>query len=172
MARADRDRFDQLAPRDVAITLRSLHRRLASIEARASAPELEDLIGRPGPSGQPLDELLADALRGAGFTASALTASLTATAPVLPEAVFDLSERTYVEERSIDLETAVEAISSEADEAAQRIEHATASELSRSVAVVGGTATTPLAIGQQLARELIGALAAAERHVDWLESQA
>ena len=93
MARAARDRFDQLAPRDVAITLRSLHRRLGSIEARASAPELADLIGRPGPSGQRLDDLLADALRGAAFTGNALRTALTATKPVLPEAVLDLSER-------------------------------------------------------------------------------
>lgn len=172
MAHADRDRFDQLSPRDVAITLRSLHRRLRSIEARASSPELQDVVGRPGPTGQRLDDLLAEALRGAAFTANALATALTATQPVLPEALFDRSERTYVDERTVDLETSVEAISTEADGAARRIERATAAELTRSIAVVGGTETTPLAIGQQLTRELIGALTAAERHLDWLESLA
>lgn len=172
MARTDRDQFDQLAPRDLAITLRSLRRRLGSIETRAAVPELADLVGRPGPSGHRLDDLLADALRGAALTANALDTSLTASAPVIPSAVFDPPERTFVDERTVDVETAIEAICSEADDAAQRIEHATAGELSRAIAVVGGEETTPLTIGQQLARELIGALNAAERHVEWLESLA
>lgn len=103
------------------------------------------------------------------MTANALHAALTAAEPVLPRAVFDLSERSYVDERNVDVETAVAAISAEADDAAGHIERATADELSRAIALIGGDETTPLAVGQQLARELIGALTAAERHVDWLE---
>lgn len=170
MAGTDRDRFDLLSPRDLTITLRSLRRRLGSIEARASAPDLVDVIGRSGPTGQRLDDLLADTLRGAALTANALDASLSTSAPVIPTAVFDPSERSFVDERTVDVPTAIEAITSEAEESADRIELATADELSRSIAVIGGLETTPLAIGQQLARELIRALTAAENHVEWLES--
>lgn len=171
MAPNDRDRFDQLAPRDVAITLRSMRRRFGSVGTRAIDPSLAPVIDRAGPSGHRLDDLLATAVRGTALVTNALEQSLTSTDPVLPPAVFDPSERTFVDERPIGIDQSIQAISDEADAAADRIEAATAGELSRQVAVAGGDATTPLAIGQQLARELVEALTLGERHVEWLESQ-
>jgi len=171
MAPRDRDRFDQLAPRDLAITLRSLRRRLGSVQARSSADQLADVVEQAGPSGERLDDLMASALRGAAAISQALQTSLQTSEPVIASAVLDPSDRTFVDERTVDTATAVSGISAEAETAADRIEHASAGALSRDVPVTGGDTTTPLAIGQQLARELINALTAAERHVEWLESQ-
>ncbi len=167
-----RDQYDKLSPRDLAITLRSVPRRFGSVSNRAQADRLSEVIERTGPSGARLDELLADASRGSALVANALETSLASAEPIVAHAVLDPSERVYTDDRVIRFDVAVATISDEADGAAGRIEHATADELSRDVAVTGGGTTTPLAIGQQLARELIGALNLAERHVEWLESQA
>ena len=172
MSSHDRDQYDKLAPRDLAITLRSVPRRFAAVQSRAGAPRLADVIGRTGPSGARLDDLLAGASRGAALVGNALDTALTTNDPVVAHAVLDPTERVYTDDRVMRFELAVDTISTEADGAAQRIEHATADDLSREVSVTGGGTTTPLAIGQQLARELIGALNSAERHVEWLESQA
>lgn len=170
MAR-QRDQYDKLAPRDLAITLRSVPRRFEAVRARARADRLVDVLERTGPSGARLDDLLADASRGAALTSRAIDAALTSKDPVVSRAVLDPSERVYTDDRAMSFDIAVDTIAADADGAAERIEHATADELSRDVAVTGGQTTTPLAIGQQLARELIDALKVAERHIEWLESQ-
>ncbi len=171
MARSDRDRFDQLSPRDLAITLRSLHRRFGSIESRASSSKLVDVVGRVGPSGERLDDQLAEAARGAALTRSALDTALTSADPVIPAAVLDVSARVFTDQRDWTVEAAIVSIDEDAAAAAGRVEHATADDLSREVKVTGSGTSTPLAVAQQLARELIGALSVAERHVDWLEEQ-
>ncbi len=172
MSTHDRDQYDMLSPRDLAITLRSVPRRFTTVRSRAGADRLVDVLERIGPSGARLDDLLAGASRGAALVGNAITMALTTNEPVVAHAVLDPSERVYTDDRSMRFDIAVDTITTEADGAAQRIEHATADDLSRDVAVTGGSTTTPLAIGQQLARELIGALILAERHIDWLETQA
>lgn len=171
MGTPDRDRFDLLAPRDLAITLHSLHRRFGSIRTRAMSPRLADVVGRVSPSGQRLDDQLAQAARGAALTRNALDTALDSIDPVIPSPVLDVSERVFTDERSWTVGTAIASIDDDATAAAERVEHATADELSRSVRVTGSGMTTPLAIAQQMARDLIGALASAEHHVDWLETQ-
>ena len=172
MGSSDRDRFDLLAPRDLAITLHSLHRRFGSIQTRATSPRLVDIVGRLGPSGERLDDQLAQAARGAALAKSALDTALNAADPVIPNAVLDVSGRVFTDERSWTVETAIASIDDDAAAAAERVEHATADELSREVRMTGSGTTTPLAVAQQLARELIGALTSAEHQVDWLETQA
>ena len=171
MTRAERDRFDLLAPRDLAITLRSLRRRLGRVEVRATAPELTDLLEQTGPDGHRLDELLAEGARSASFTTNVLDRSLDTTTPVVPAEVFDPAARSFVDERPMEIGAAIGAIADEADDAAERVERASAGELSRSVSLTGGGDTTPLAVGQQAAREMIGVLDRAIRHVEWLEDQ-
>ncbi len=172
MSSHNRDQYDKLSPRDLAITLRSVPRRFTAVRSRADADRLVDVIERTGPSGARLDDLLTGASRGAALVGNALDAALTSNDPVVAHAVLDPSERVYTDDRVVRFDIAVDTITTEADDAADRIEHATADDLSRDVAVTGGETTTPLAIGQQLARELIGALNLAELHVAWLESQA
>lgn len=166
-----RDRFDVLAPRDLIITLRSLRRRFSSIQSRAANPRLSDVMERPGPSGTTLDSLISDAARGASLVASALETSLDAEAPVVAAAALDPTERVFTDDRSWSIEAAVDVIATDAATAADRIDDASADELSRSAAVTGKGDTTPLAIAQQMARELIEALTASERHIEWLEGQ-
>lgn len=166
-----RDRFDQLGPRDLVATLRSLDRRFGSVGRRATADELAEVIERPGPSGESLDVILATVAQGAALVTGALGTSLDATEPVVPSAVFDTDERVFTENRPWAIEAAIDTLVAEATAAADRIDQASASSLSRAVAVTGAGRTTPTAIAQQLAREAIGALTVAERHVDWLESQ-
>lgn len=167
-----RDRFDALAPRDVATTLRSLERRFGSVRKRALTPRLAAALERPGPTGLALDILITDAARGAALVASALDRALDAVEPVVAEAVLDPTERVYTDERGWTLDAAVDVLAREATSAADRIDKASADALSRAVTVTGGGATTPLAVAQQLARELIDTLTASERHIEWLESQA
>jgi len=166
-----RDRFDKLAPRDLVATLRSLERRLGSVKSRATNPRLSEVVERPGPSGVSLDTLLSEAARGSSLVVSALDTALDGVEPVVPAATIDPSERVFTDDRGWSVDAAIEVITSEAERAADRIDSASAAGLSRAVAVTGAGATTPLAIAQQLSRELIEALTASERHVEWLEGQ-
>ncbi len=167
-----RDRFDALAPRDVVATLRSLERRFGSVSHRAANPELADVVERPGPSGSSLDVLIANAARGAALVAGAVDTTLDAVDPVIAAPVLEPSERAFTDDRAWSIEAGVETLAAEANRAADRVDDATADSLSRAVAVTGDGSTSPLAVAQQLARELIAALSAAEQHVEWLESQA
>jgi len=166
-----RDRFDKLAPRDLVATLRSLERRLGSVKSRANNPRLSEVVERPGPSGTSLDTLLSEAARGSSLVVSAFDTALDGVEPVVPAATIDPSERVFTDDRGWSVDAAIEVITSESDRAADRIDSASAAGLSRAVAVTGAGATTPLAIAQQLSRELIEALTASERHVEWLEGQ-
>lgn len=166
-----RDRFDELAPRDLIATLRSLERRFGSVKKRAGSPHLSEVVDRPGPSGSSIDSLVAEAARGGSLVVSALGRALDAVEPVIAAPVLDPSERVFTDDRGWSAEAAVDTIITDAAQAADRIDGATADALSRTVAVTGSGATTPLAVAQQLARELIGALTVSERHVEWLEQQ-
>lgn len=166
-----RDRFDALSPRDVVATLRSLERRFGAVATRAEQERISEIIDGPGPSGARLADVVADAARGAASVAQALDTSLDAIEPVVAAAILDPSERVFTDDRGWSVAAGVDALVSDARRAAERIDDATADALSRSVAVTGSGSTTPLAIGQQLARELIGALTTGERHLDWLEGQ-
>lgn len=166
-----RDRFDVLAPRDLIITLRSLERRFGSIKQRASNSRLSDVLDRPGPTGLSLDTLLADAARGGALVSNSLDTALDATEPVVATAVLDPSERIFTDDRDWSIDAAVDLIVTEAGRAADRVDDASADALSRSVAVTGAGSSTPLAIAQQMARELIEALNISDRHMEWLESQ-
>ena len=116
-ANRGRDRFDQLSPRDLAITFRSLRRRLGSVQSRSEAARLSEVVGQAGPSGDRLDDLLAATLRGAATTAHALQTSLEASEPVIASAVLDPSERTFVDERTVDPAAAVAGIADDAEAA-------------------------------------------------------
>lgn len=166
-----RDRFDKLAPRDLVASFRSLERRLGSVKSRAANARLSDVIDRPGPSGLSLDALLAEAARGGSLVVNALGTALDAVEPIVPAPTLDPSERVFTDDRGWSVEASVDAITADAARAADRVDEASAAELSRDVAVTGAGGTTPLAIAQQLCRELIDALTAGERHVEWLESQ-
>ena len=166
-----RDRFDELSPRDLVATLRSLERRFGSVKARAMNPRLNEVVDRPGPSGLSLDSLIADAARGGSLVVSALDTALDAVEPVVPAPTLDPSERVFTDDRGWSIDAAIDVLTGDANRAADRIDSASASSLGRAVAVTGSGATTPLAIGQQMGRELIAALTASDRHVEWLEGQ-
>lgn len=165
------DRFDDLAPRDLVATLRSLERRFGSVRRQAMSPHLSDVIERPGPSGSSLDTVIADAARGASLVVSALDTALDAVEPVVAAPTLDPSERVFTDDRGWSIDAGVDAVIGDAARAADRLDDASAGALSRAVAVTGSGATTPLAIAQQLARELIAALTVSERHLEWLEGQ-
>lgn len=167
-----RDRFDDLSPRDIVATLRSLERRYGSVRNRGLHPRLSDVIDRPGPSGSSLDSLMTEAAKGAALVVSALDTALDAVEPVVPAPTLDPTERAFTDDRSWSIDAAVDALTGDASRAADRIDHASADALSRAVAVTGSATTTPLAIAQQLGRELIAALITGERHVEWLEGEA
>lgn len=166
-----RDRFDDLAPRDLVATLRSLERRFGSVRNQAHQPTLAEVIDRPGPSGMSLDTLVAEAARGGALVLSALTTSLDAVEPVIAAPALDPSERVFTDDRNWSIDAAVDTLSSDAALAADRIDDASANALGRAVTVTGAGTTTALGIGQQLARELIAALTASERHLEWLRGQ-
>lgn len=168
---SQRDRFDDLAPRDLIATLRSLERRFGSVKTRAGNERLTQVVARPGPSGSSIDSVVAEAARGGSLVVSALDRALDAVEPVVAAPVLDPSERVFTDDRGWSVEAAVDTIVGDALQAADRIDNATADALSRTVAVTGSGATTPLAVGQQLARELIEALTVSERHIEWLEQQ-
>lgn len=167
-----RDRFDDLSPRDLVATLRSLERRFGSVKSRATNARLSEVIDRPGPSGVSLDSLITEAAKGAALVVSALDTALDAVEPVVPAPTLDPTERAFTDDRSWSIDAAIDALTDDAGRAAERIGSASANALARAVAVTGSGATTPLAIAQQLARELIAALTASERHVEWLEGEA
>ncbi len=166
-----RDRFDELSPRDLVATLRSLDRRFGSIKSRATNPRLAEVADRPGPSGLNLASLISEAARGGSLVISALDTALDAIEPVVPAPTLDPSERAFTDDRSWSIDAAIETLTGDASRAADRIDGASANALGRAVVVTGSGATTPLAIGQQMGRELIAALTASERHVEWLEGQ-
>jgi hypothetical protein len=166
-----RDRFDELSPRDLVATLRSLERRFGSVKSRATNPRLSEVVDRPGPSGLSLDSLISEGARGGSLVVSALDTALDAVEPVVPAPTLDPSERVFTDDRGWSIDAAIDVLTGDATRAAERIHHASASELGRAVAVTGSGATTPLAIAQQMGRELIQILTASERHVEWLESQ-
>ena len=165
------DRFDQLAPRDVAITLRSFRRRFGSISAAVRGPKLESLVDAPGPAGDSIAQIITQAAQTASLLANELERSLDHSAPVISLAVVDRSERVFVDDRSWPVAAATESLADDAERAADRLDEATASEQTRSVPVAGGDSTTPLGICQVFTRDSVEALGQAQRQLDWLRQQ-
>lgn len=167
------DRFDQLSPRDTAITLRSLGRRFnGAVNAVIQSPDLMAQVDAIGPSTRSLSDLIDEGTRTQGLLLNELTNALEHQEPIIAKAALDASERDYVEDRRIPFDVGLEAMSTDSEASGLRIEGASASELARSVKVVGGTATNPLALGREAARSGIALLKLVEDHVAWLRANA
>ena len=164
------DRFDQLAPRDVAITLRSMRRRFGDVDEALSDPELGPLADRPGPAGSSLGQILADLARSAALLANGLERALDHEQPMLEPELLAPADRSYVDDRPLGAEASLAGFIDDAERAATRVEGASSGALARDVGLVGGATTTPLAVARQLAREVVAGLEAADRQLDWLRS--
>ncbi len=160
------DRFAGLAPRDTAITLRSLRRRYKG--AAALAREAENRHTAVGPSSSSLIDLANEAAQISAMIGNEIDRSLDHETPVVPSAAIEASERHFVGTTPLDLAAAIAEMADQAELAADRIERSTASQLSRPVSVVGGGSTTPLALGQEMARSLIRQLDTITTHVEWM----
>ncbi len=167
------DRFSKLSPRDVAITLASLGRRFDGAAKAASAEgRLVELHDAPGPDGASLRALLGDAAQVLAFLANEVDRSVGSQDPVVPAAVLDASERSFVDNpTSAGIDASVETIASVSNDASSTIEGASSDTLSRTVAIAGGGSTTPIELAREMARSGIALLGQTERHVEWLQSQ-
>ena len=166
------DRFDQLAPRDVIITLRSLRRRFDVVATAAGHPNLGALIDAPGADQPSLAEILTKTAQAVAVIANETERALDHDQPLVAAAAIDRDALVFTDDRTWPLARAVESVADDAERIAERMEAATAGEQARKVDVVGGGDSTPLALAQELSRTAINALRAAEDQLDWMRSQA
>lgn len=165
------DRFAQLSPRDTAITLRSLPRRIDQAANPAlSSDDLSLRVDAPGPNGQSLSELVDAASRDQSVLHNELERALDQENPVVAAAALDPSEQFFVDSRPVPIETALASLKDEANASAERVEGASGSALARNVSVTGGTKTTPLRLAQEAARRGIAALGLINDHVAWMRA--
>ncbi len=163
-------RFAQLSPRDTAITLRSLGRRVNQAVAPViSSPELQSKADASGPGGDSLSGLVDMLTRTQGFLLNELAKSLDHQDPVIAQAVIDPDQLHFVEDRPVPLSVGLESLATDSEQAGHRVEEATGADLGRVVSVVGGTSMTPLEIAQQAARTGIATLKKIEDQVTWLK---
>lgn len=165
------DRFDRLAPRDIAITLRSLRRRFGPVQQAAASQELAPVLDAPGPGGCSLTQILTRAGQAAALVTNELVRSLEHDEPVIPAAALDADDRSFTDDRSWSPAQSIGLVSDEAERAADRVERATADEIARPVKIAGGGTTTPLALARALCRETIKALEDANDQIEWLRAQ-
>lgn len=167
------DRFDQLAPRDVAITLASLGRRFEGVVASASGESrLVDLHDAPGPDGASFQGVITEAAQALSFLANEVERSVQSQEPVVPAAAVDASERSFLESPGTPpLSESVDAIRTAATAAGAHVDDASSDTLARAVAVAGGASTTPIALAREMARTGVGLLQRAEKQADWLRTQ-
>ncbi len=167
------DRFEQLAPRDVAITLASLGRRFEGVVASASGESrLVALHDAPGPDGASFDAIITEAAQAVSFLANEVERSVQSQEPVVPAAAIDPSERSFLDSpASPPPSESVDAIRTAASAAGAHVDDASSDTLGRSVAVAGGGTTTPIALAREMARTGVGFLQRAEKQADWLRTQ-
>lgn len=163
------DRFDTLSPRDTAITLRSLPRRVGDLVNQVlKSSDLSLRVDAKGPSTQSLSDLVDEASRTQSLLHNELNKSLDHQEPVIAAATFVPEQRHFVEARPVPVTVGLACFKDEVEASAKRIEAAQASALSRTVRVVGDSTTTPLAIAQEAARCGISTLTLLEQHVSWM----
>ena len=164
-------RFAQLSPRDTAITLRSLGRRVAQsvTPVTGGSAELQSRLDAAGPDGDSLSSLVDRLSRTQGFLLNELGKSLDQKTPVVSEAVVEAEQLHFAEDRPVPLAVGLESVASDSEQAGRRVEEASGADLGRIVSVVGGGSITPLEIAQQAARTGIATLKQIENQVTWLK---
>ncbi len=166
------ERFSQLAPRDVSITLRSLRRRFGAIAGAINRPELSRLVDAPGPDHHSLTSLLTTAAQAMSVISNETERALDHDEPVIAGAALRAAERTFTDDRTWSVAQSIDSLADDAERIAERLERATAAEQARSVAVVGGGETNPLDLARELGRTAIEALEEAEKQLAWMRAQA
>ena len=163
-------RFAQLSPRDTAITLRSLGRRVTQAVAPVvGSAELQARIDAAGPNGDSLSGLVDLMTRMQGFLSNELGKSLDQKDPLIAKAVGELDQLHFVEDRPVPLTVGLESVATDSEQAGRRVEDTSGADLARVVSVVGGGSITPLEIAQQQARTGVASLKQIEDQVSWLK---
>lgn len=164
------DQFSSLAPRDVAITLRSLRRRLdEALEPLLEDEELRDLLGAPSGSTPSISETLEGLSVALPMLDRALEIAIADDDPVVPAGVLDAAERETAElGRPPSFDTARDSATDAASAAADRLDEASSSTMTRVARVAGGRTASVLEIGQEAARTAIGGLRLVERRAEEL----
>lgn len=166
------DRFDQLSPRDTAITLRSLGRRIGDTAAKAlQQPEAATLVDATGPGGFSLSSAIDASARAQAFLLNELGKALDHENPVVSAAVEDTQLRDFVEDRPVPPTVGLESLSVDTSLAADRLESASTESMSRQVPVVGGGTTSALAIAQEAARSGVRTLTDITSIADWIRTK-
>lgn len=166
------DRFDQLSPRDTAITLRSLGRRIGDAAAKALLrPEAATLVDATGPSGFSLSSAIDGGARAQAFLLNELGKAVDHENPVVSAAVEDPQLRDFVEDRPVPPTVGLESLSVDTSLAADRLESASTESLARQLRVVGGGTTSVLAIAQEAARSGVRTLGDVTAITDWIRTK-
>lgn len=168
------DQFDQLSPRDVVITIRSLGRRFEEVSGAArSDPAVFDRLDAAGPDGRSLPEIAIAASQALAFLGNEADRIIDHDDPVVPRAVVDPGERHF--EGPPGRATMTDAVAGLADESARLGDRLSAVEpaaWARSATVAGGGRVSLLEVARELARTGITHLRAAETQLAWLRSTA
>lgn len=171
------DQFDSLAPRDIAITLRSLGRRFGLVLAAPEAPDLAPALEVSGPDGLTLGDIVASTAQAISFVGGEFERSLDHSDPLLPAGAIDPEQRRPAApgqaprpgQGSGGLQAGVAQITKAGEHLADRIDSASSQSLEREIKVVGHSPTTPLAIGRELARTAVTGLRAAEAQLEHVQ---
>ncbi len=166
------DRYDQLSPNDVIITLRSLRRRYRSAVASVeSDPALRDEIDQVGPDGRSLRQIAADC-------ASQMTSLSTAIATILTtkDATLDAAAL-RAEHPSTSLASALDVIADQAESTADLLDRQSSEAWTWKAKILHGRPDDPASLNvitasRDMARQAIENLRAAERQAAELQELA
>ncbi len=165
------DQFSSLAPRDVAITLRSLRRRLDdAVRPVVEDDALRSLLGAPSGSTPSISETVERLAVELPMLERALGICTEAEDPVVPAGVLDAAEREPAGASGPppSFDTAMAAATDAADAVADNIENASTSAIKRIARVAGGRTVSTIEIGRETARTAIGGLRLIERRAEEL----
>lgn len=158
------DRYDQLAPRDLLITLRSLPRRLDGVTAsERQEPNAWAKRDEPGSDGVSFTEAVVNLGLSMAALEAEVTKMVTHSEPIIWSAVMESDAPTQPEGPPLNVEGAEQMASSAAIAVADRLDHVGGDEWARSVPLTGGGSVSTLELGQQAARTAIEGLRAVER---------
>ncbi len=165
------DQFSSLAPRDVAITLRSLRRRLDdAVRPVVEDDALRSLLGAPSGSTPSISETVERLALELPMLERALGICAEAEDPVVPAGVLDAAEREPAGAGGPppSFDTARAAIEEAVEAIAETIEGASSSAIRRIARVAGGGTASTIDIGREAARTAISGLRLVERRAEEL----
>jgi hypothetical protein len=161
------DRYDELTPNNLVVTLRSLRRRFDSVSgAVRSDPKLLDRADLPGADGDSLIDIFDRTMRAVSMLGGEATRICTHTEPVVTSAAFDPTSWIAESGHRATLRESTDVIATTAEELADLLERQEPTGWLRTAERTGGGQVDLITVVRSIVRQAIEGLRRAERQLE------